>query len=451
VKQIKEILVNKMMKIAKFFLLSVGLFFAASAQAILPIQHWTTAQGVRVYFVEAPTIPMLDVQIDFDAGNRFDKKEKAGVSDLANAMLGKGIAAHGSSAGLNESQIAEGFANLGALRGGSASEDRASITLRTLSSEPERVEALSLLAQLVAYPSFPENVLSREKERLMQAIKEAETKPETIANKAFSSLLYGNHPYGFDGTTASIASISIAELKQFYANYYTRDRVVVSMVGAISRAQAEKIAEQLTMNLKPKGILATPMPAVVKPAAADKRIEHPASQSHIFVGTTGIARGNPDYFSLLVANYSLGGGGFVSRLYKEVRENRGLAYSVYSYFGIQSQEGPFTIGLQTKREETANALNIVKDTLSKFVDGGPTAEETDAAKSNLIGGFALRIDNNRKILDNVAAVGFYQLPLDYLDTWTSKIQSVTREQAHAAFRKYVDPKQMVTVVVGNAK
>jgi zinc protease len=442
---------NKTMKMMKPILVLVGLLITASVQAILPIQHWKTAQGVRVYFVEAPTIPMLDVQVDFDAGNRFDKKEKAGVSDLANSMLGKGIAAHGGIAGLNESQIAEGFANLGALRGGGASEDRASITLRTLSSEPERVQALALLAQLISYPSFPEGVLSREKERLIQAIKEAETKPETIANQTFSSLLYGSHPYGFDGTAASISAISIADLKQFYANYYTRDRVVVSMVGAISRSQAEKIAEQLTINLKPKGIAAMPMQAILKPVAADKRIEHPASQSHIFVGTTGIARGNPDYFALLVANYSLGGGGFVSRLYKEVRENRGLAYSVYSYFGIQSQEGPFTIGLQTKREETANALNVVKDTLSKFVEGGPTAEETEAAKSNLVGGFSLRIDNNRKILDNVAAVGFYQLPIDYLDTWTSKIQSVTRDQAQVAFRKYVDPKQLVTVVVGNAK
>jgi zinc protease len=443
--------VNQMMKLMKPIAVLFGLLLSTSAQAILPIQHWTTAQGVRVYFVEAPTIPMLDVQVDFDAGNRFDKKEKAGVSDLANAILGKGIAAHGNAAGLNESQIAEGFANLGALRGGSASEDRASITLRTLSSEPERVEALSLLAQLIAYPSFPENVLSREKERLIQAIKEAETKPETIANKTYSALLYGNHPYGFDGTAASIAAISIADLKQFYANYYTRDRVVVSMVGAISRAQAEKIAEQLTVNLKPKGIAVSPLQAVLKPATTDKRIEHPASQSHIFVGTTGVARGNPDYFALLVANYTLGGGGFVSRLYKEVRENRGLAYSVYSYFGIQSQEGPFTIGLQTKREETGNALNVVKDTLNKFVETGPTPEETAAAKSNLVGGFSLRIDNNRKILDNVAAVGFYKLPIDYLDTWTSKIQSVTRDQAHAAFRKYVDPKQLVTVVVGNAK
>jgi zinc protease len=432
--------VNPMMKLFKPLAFLLGLLLTASAQAILPIQHWTTAQGVRVYFVEAPTIPMLDVQVDFDAGNRFDKKEKAGVSDLANAMLGKGVAAHGNAAGLNESQIAEGFANLGALRGGSASEDRASITLRTLSSEPERVEALALLAQLIAYPSFPESVLSREKERLIQAIKEAETKPETIANKTYAALLYGNHPYGFDSTVASIAALSIADLKQFYANYYTRDRVVVSMVGAISRAQAEKIAEQLTINLKPKGIAASPLPSIAKPAATDKRIEHPASQSHIFVGTTGIARGNPDYFALLVANYSLGGGGFVSRLYKEVRENRGLAYSVYSYFG-----------LQTKREETGNALNVVKDTLGKFVETGPTVDETDAAKSNLVGGFSLRIDNNRKILDNVAAVGFYKLPIDYLDTWTSKIQSVTRDQAHAAFRKYVDPKQLVTVVVGNAK
>jgi zinc protease len=422
-----------------------GLSLSLLSHAVLPIEHWKTSQGVRVYFVAAPAIPMLDLQIDFDAGSRFDTRAKAGVASLTNSMLGKGAA------GINEAQIAEGFANVGAERGGAAGDDRASLNLRTLTSEPERSAALALFTQLLNNPNFPEAVLKREKERIVQSIRESESKPETIANKTFSRLLYGQHPYGFDADAATVAAISAEDLKQFYQNYYTRDRAVVSMIGAITRAQAEQIAEQLTTQLKPQGAPAATLLPISKPASVDRRIEHPATQSHIFVGTTSIARGNPDYFALLVANYTLGGGGFVSRLYNEVREKRGLAYSVYSYFSLQSQEGPFTIGLQTQREQTETALAVVRETVAKFAASGPTQAEVEAAKNNLIGGFALRIDTNRKILDNVAAVGFYQLPLNYLDTWTDQIKAVTQAQASAVFRKYIDPTALVTVVVGNAK
>lgn len=437
--------VNSSMKFCKALALLVGMVVSAHSQAVLPIEHWKTSQGVRVYFVAAPAIPMLDLQVDFDAGSRFDSPVKAGVASLTNSMLGKGTAT------MNEGQIAEGLANIGAQRGGSAGDDRASVNLRTLTSEPERTAAIALFAQLLNNPTFPDAVLKREKERIVQSIREAESKPETIANKTFAQLLYGQHPYGFDADATTVAGISAADLKRFYQDYYTRDRVVVSMIGAITRAQAESIAEQLTSQLKPQGVPKIALPAITKPASVDRRIEHPATQSHIFVGTTSIARGNPDYFALLVANYTLGGGGFVSRLYNEVRDKRGLAYSVYSYFSLQSQEGPFTIGLQTQREQTATALAVVRETVTSFAATGPTEAEVEAAKSNLIGGFALRIDTNRKILDNVAAVGFYQLPLNYLDTWTDQIKAVTKTQASEVFRKYIDPTKLVTVVVGNAK
>ncbi len=439
-------MVDKKMKMFKRILIATSacLLLLSQAHAVLPIQHWKTPQGVKVFFVEAPSSPMLDVQVDFDAGSRFDLRAKAGVASLTHSMLGKGTT------NMNESQIAEGFAIIGAQRGGGASDDRASMTLRTLSSESERTAAVSLIAKVLAQPSFPNEVLSREKERIVQSIREAETKPETIANKTYSELLYGAHPYGFDATSQSIGAISIADLKQFYSEYYTRDKAVVSMIGAVTRTQAEAIAIELTKDLKPAGKTAVALPAIAKPANIDRRIAHPSTQSHIFVGTTGIARGNPDYFALLVANYTLGGGGFVSRLYNEVREKRGLVYSVYSFFGLQSQEGPFTIGLQTQREQTSTALTVVKDTLKQFVETGPTQAELDAAKANLIGGFALRIDNNRKILDNVASIGFFGLPLNYLDQWTEQIKSVTRDQATQAFRKYVNPDRLVTVVVGNA-
>jgi zinc protease len=424
----------------------VGLLFLQPAYAVLPIQQWVTPQGVKVLFVNAPSIPMLDVQLDFDAGSRFDSKEKAGVAALTNAMMAKGIAG---AKPMNETQIAEGFANVGAQRTSSASEDRASISLRTLTSAPELKVAVELLAKQASLPSFPSDVLVRDKQRIVQSIRESQTKPETIAARTYGRAVYGDHPYGFEPSVEAISAITLEDLKKFYANYYTRDRVVVSMIGAISREQAQDIAVTLTSGLAPSGAAKAGLPPIPKPMPSDNRIEHPALQSHIFIGTTAIARGNPDYFSLLVANYSLGGGGFVSRLYNEVREKRGLAYSVYSYFSLQSQEGPFTIGLQTKREQTATALAIVKTTVKQFYDEGPSLQEVDAAKGNLIGGFALRIDNNKKILDNIAAVGFYGLPLDYLDKWTSKIQSVTRDEAHAAFRKYIQPDQLVTVVVGN--
>jgi zinc protease len=428
-----------------------ALLVCAPALAVLPIETWTTPQGVKVFFVNAPSIPMLDLQVDFDAGSRFDARKTSGVAVITNGMMGKGVASRGSDGALTEAQIADGLANVGAQRSASVAEDRASLSLRTLTSAAELKSSVDLLSRIVTQPSFPESVLQREKDRILQAIREAQSKPENIAAKTYSTTLYGTHPYGASPTVESVAAISAADLRRFYESYYTKDRVTVSMIGAISRSQAEAIAIQLTSGLRAKGVVTPPFPPIAKPAMQDKRIEHPASQSHIYVGTTAIARGNPDYFPLLVANYTLGGGGFVSRLYREVREKRGLAYSVYSTFSLQSQEGPFTIGLQTKREETANALNVVKETVTQFAETGPTQEELDAAKGNLVGGFALRIDNNKKILDNIAAVGFYRLPLDYLEVWTDKIQAVTREQAHAAFKKYIDPNQLVTVVVGNAK
>jgi len=417
--------------------------FACAAHAALPIQHWTTPNGARVYFVRADTIPMLDVSLGFDAGSRFDPAGREGLASLVNAMLARGAA------GLDESAISEGFARVGAQRGGGVGDDRASVTLRTLASEPELDDAIGLLARVVSRPEFPEAVLAREKERAIQAIREAQTRPGTIAQRTLDRAMYGSHPYGAHAEPESVAVIGRDDLVAFYRGHYDARGAVVSMIGAISRARAQAIAEQLTRDL-PAGGASRAIGPVVPPATAiDRRIEHPASQSHILIGQPALARGDPDFFPLLVGNYVLGGGGFVSRLYDEVREKRGLAYSVYSYFSPMLQPGPFTIGLQTQREQTAVALGVVRETLARFLREGPTEAELQAAKSNLVGGFALRIDSNRKILDNLAMIGFYRLPLDYLDRWTARVEAVTLEQVRAAFARHVHPDTLVTVVVGN--
>ena len=183
-------------------------------------------------------------------------------------------------------------------------------------------------------------------------------------------------------------------------------------------------------------------------AAQERRLPFDSAQAHVLIGQPGSKRDDPDYFALLVGNYTLGGGGFVSRLTQEVREKRGLSYSVYSYFAPGLHAGAFTIGLQTRPDQAEQAVQVSRDVLAAFVAEGPTPEELKAAKDNLIGGFALRLDSNRKLLDNVANIAWYGLPLDYLDTWTKQVEKVTAADVRAAFARKLQPEKMVTVVVG---
>jgi hypothetical protein len=229
--------------------------FAAStpdpvqAQTGLRIEQWSTSTGSRVLFVRSPSIPMLDVNVDFDSGARFDPNGKAGLSTLTLAMLSKGIAADGINPALDEAGIAEAFATIGAQRGGGASDDRASWSLRTLTSEPELSSAVELSARILSRPTFPKAVFSREVERVNASLKEAETKPENIVQRVFSELSFGSHPYGIEPTRATISAVSRDDLVSFHRQYFRADRAVVAIIGAIGRAHAESIAERLTRDL----------------------------------------------------------------------------------------------------------------------------------------------------------------------------------------------------------
>ncbi len=435
------------------FVFAMALTCLAPAHAALHIQSWTLANGAKVLFVENHSIPVLDISVEFDAGARRDPQGKSGLAALTNAMLARGV--HEATTpmaepAMTEAQISDAFADIAAQRGGGAGTDRAGATLRTLSSSTERDAAVSLLARILAQPGFPENFLERDKARMIASIKEDETKPESIASKAFWKLMYGTHPYGDHETVESVGSIARDDLVSFHRAHYVANRAVIAMIGDVTRAEADTLAQQLTLRL-PQGAPLPPMQPVEIAPAREEWIPHPASQAHIFTGMPAIARGDPDYFPLMVGNYTLGGGGFVSRLTREVREKRGLSYSVYSYFNPLAQPGPFEAGLQTRKEQTNEALKVVRDTVAAFLHDGPTQQELQAAKDNLIGGFALRIDNNRKILDNIAAIGFYNLPLDYLDTWTAKVAKVTIPEIKAAFRRKIALDKMSTVVVGKAK
>lgn len=435
-------------------ILVIGLLAASGfAQAALNIQHWMLDNGARVYFVENHTIPIVDVNVDVDGGSRRDPSGKAGLASLTNAMLARGLRQATLPDGtvepaLTEAEISNVIADVAAQRGGGASTDRAGMSMRTLSSKAERDQSVLVLARLLAQPAFPQELFARDKARTIAAIKDALTQPEAIASKAFWHMAYGGHPYGAEATVESVESVSRDDLASFHAAHYVANHAVISMIGDITRDEADAIARELTRRL-PQGQDLPQMPAVTPPVGAEQRIPHPASQSHILVGMPALARGDADFFALTVGNYVLGGGGFVSRLTHEVREKRGLAYSAYSYFSPMAQPGPYMAGLQTRKDQSDEALQVVRDTIDKFVRNGPTEAELKAAKDNLIGGFPLRIDNNRKILDNIATIGYYQLPLDYLDTWTDKVAKVTLADVRAAFRRKLAMDKMVTVIVGS--
>ena len=424
-------------------LLTLVLSLAACAQAALPIQHWATASGARVYFVQSRGIPMLDINVDFDAGGRRVAAEKAGLGGLTHGLLKAGTATR------SEEEIGRSIADVGAQLGGSVDRDRAGMSLRTLASEHERTQAIAAFADMLQAPAFPEAAYAREKARLLATVKEDQTKPDAIASKAFYGALYGQHPYALAPTPETIARVERVDVQNFYRSNYVAERAVVTIVGDADRTLAERIAEQLSAAL-PRALAApASLPAVVPPRAETLRIAHPATQSHILLGLPAITRKDPDYFPMLVGNYILGGGSLVSRLYLEVREKRGYAYSVYSYFQPLAQEGPFQIGLQTKTEQADEALARARIVLEEFLARGPSAAEIKAAKQNLIGGFALRIDSNRKLLDHVALIGFYQLPLSWLDDFSSGVEKVSLADVRAAFARHIRPGHLVTVVVGS--
>jgi len=444
-----------MFKIPKMALRAVlagaVIFLGANAFAAIPIQHWTLQNGAKIYLAETSALPIVDVQADFDAGARRDPPAQAGLASVTAMMVEKGMRVSGSDPAMDQNALGEAWADLGANFDVSAGSERTSFTLRTLSERALLDKAVRLAARQIGEPAFPEDVWKRERERLNAAIKEANTKPATITERAFSQAVYGAHPYGLDVTEATLAQIDVAAMRRRYEQLIVPCRARISIVGAVTRPQAESIATTLLSRL-PASSSCAELPAVpeVAPLTAPKeeRLPFDSAQAHVLIGQPGYRRADPDHFALNLGNYILGGGGFVSRLTEQVREKRGLTYSIYSGFAPGLHAGAFRIGFQTRPDQADEAVKVSREVLAKFVADGPTEAELKAAKDNLIGGFPLLLDSNRKLLGNVANIAWNDLPLDYLDTWTARMNSVTVADIKAAFARKLQPDRMVTVIVG---
>ncbi|MCG6870914.1 MAG: insulinase family protein [Gammaproteobacteria bacterium] len=419
------------------------LLVATAAQATPKIQHWQLDNGARIYFVESHHLPMVQALAVFHAGSSRDQPATAGVAALTSALLVEGTA------DLDANAVADRFESLGAQYSADSYRDMARFSLRSL-SDPEYLDpAVDLAGRLLKAPSFPEAGFQRERARALTGLAHSRQNPANVAARRFFEALYPGHPYALppEGSEAGLAAASLADVRAFHQRYYVGRNVILALVGDLDPARARRIAQQLVGDL-PAGEKPAPPPSPPEAVAKEVRIPFPSAQSHLLMGQHAIARGDPDYFPLYVGNYSLGGGGQQSRLFQEIREKNGLAYSTYSYFVPMERPGPFTIGLQTRNDQLDKALALTREQVRAFVADGPSAEELEAARKNLTGGFALRTDSSRRIAEQIAVMGFYNLPLDYLDRFIDRINAVTLEQVRDAWRRRVRPEDMTTVIVG---
>ncbi len=409
------------------------------------IQQWSTTKGSKVLFVASPEIPMLDVRVVFAAGSARDAQQP-GVAQLTSALLMSGAG------NWNADQIASRLENIGAVVSTGADRDMATLSLRSLTDADQLKIALETASVILSKPTFPIADVERDKNRLLLGIKAKQQSPGDIAADAFYAAIYGTHAYASpeEGVAESVQKLKAKDLQAFHQQYYVAKNALVVLVGDVSRAQAEAIAEQLTQGLA-TGTKAAALPTVAnKVANLEKRIAMPTAQTHILLGQAIVARNDPDYFALYVGNHILGGSGFASRLMQSIREDRGLAYSVYSYFAPMAVAGPFTAGMQTRNDQAEAAIALMREQIKKFVEQGPTEKELEKSIQNITSGFALRIDSNKERIGYLAMMGFYDVPLDYLNTFNEKIRAVTVTDIRDAFTRRVHPEQLALVIVGGA-
>lgn len=408
----------------------------------LNIQHWNTAEGARVLFVEARELPMFDLRVTFAAGSSQDG-DTPGLAALTNAMLNEGVQ------GKDVTAIAQGFEGLGADFGNGSYRDMAVASLRSLSAKDKRDQALKLFTEVTGKPTFPEDALKRLKNQMLAGFEYDKQNPGKLAGKTLFANLYGEHPYAHpsDGTPQSITGITLEQLRAFHAKAYTPGNAVIALVGDLNRSEAEAIAAQVSAGL-PKGP-ALPAPAQpTEPKAVFTHIEFPSQQTHLMLAELGIDRQDKDWPALSLGNQILGGGAFGTRLMSEVREKRGLTYGVYSAFSPMQVRGPFMINLQTRAELSEGTLKLVQGILADYLRSGPTQQELDDAKRELAGSFPLSNASNASIVGQLGAIGFYNLPLSWLEDFMQQSQALTVEQVKDAMNKHLSADKLVIVTVG---
>ncbi|HIB28657.1 MAG TPA: insulinase family protein [Candidatus Thioglobus sp.] len=429
------------MKILWLLALLTTHVFAEQTQLV--IERWKTPEGAMVLFTQAKGLPMLDIALNFDAASSRDA-DKYGLATLTNILIGSASKYH------NEEQIINQFESLGSEFSTNSLKDMAIVSMRSLTRESILRQSLEMFREVISEPEFKQALLTRERKQLIRSIRASKQYPGRVAALKFDQLVFADHAYAQpkNGTKESLEAIQLKDLTEFYQQYYVANNLTIAMVGDITKAKAKQIARQLSHGLN-TGKKAKDNPIVVPTVVSiTEHIEFPSKQTHLLIGQSGINRTHADYYPLYLGNHILGGSGLSSVLSEQVREQRGLAYSVVSYFTKMKSNGLFLIKLQTKNSQTQQAKQVVLKTLERFIKSPIDAQLLQDGKDNIIGGFSLETSSNANILTYLSIIGFYELPGDYLSGFTQKINAISAADVQAAFYRLIKIDKLIVLSVG---
>jgi len=399
--------------------------------------------GLVLLTSEQRALPMVTFHLLIRSGSRFDPKGREGLAGLTARLLTYGTSKR------TALEISETMDFIGASLTTRGRRELASISLNILKKDLDT--GLQLLAEILTDSVFPSEEVERQKKSVLASIKAKKENPRAIAREKFRSALFPQSPYGrpVEGTEDSVKEIDQNSLVEFYQRYYTPDRSILAVVGDISQ---KEIVRKLNDAFKSwgKGSFSQEPPPPVSPGPADTiHINKDLTQANIILGHEGVPRRHPDYYSIQVMNYILGGGGLSSHLADAIRNKRGLAYSVYSSFSARKHVGTFRVSMQTKNKSAQEAIRIAKEEIRRIREQGATETELKEAKDYLVGSFPLRLDTNRRVARFLARTEFYDLGLDYPDRYPELIRQVSREDIVRVARTYLHPEKLIIVVVAN--
>ena len=419
------------------------LMAAMPASAELTPKREELDNGVVLLTSEQRALPMISIELLIDAGSRYDGGGQEGLANLAARLLTYGTKRR------SALQISDALDFIGASLSTGCSENLASVSMTILKKDLST--GLALLAEVLTQSTFPQEEIERQKQSIVASLKAREEEPGDIAERRFAAALFPNSPYGrpVEGIESSVRAISQKGLREFYERYYRPNRTIMAVVGDVT---AEEIAGALNQAFsswkkgepggKPLVPSATGAPTLI-------RVSKELTQANIIMGHEGVTRGNPDYYAIQVMNNILGGGGFSSRVVDSIRNERGLAYSVYTNFNADKSHGTFQFVMQTKNDSAREAMRIAREEIERIRREPVSEQELNDAKDYLTGSFPLRLDTNRKVANFLAQVEFFQLGLDYPDRYGDFIRKVTREDVLRVAKRYLQPEKLITVVVGN--
>ncbi len=425
-----------------FFMALTFISTLSSSAADIKPKRVVTENGIILLILERHSLPIVNVNMVIKAGSLYESDEKAGLSSLMSSLLDEGTKTRTST------QISQEIDFVGGSLSAFGGDDSSGASLRILKKDLPL--GLELLSDIVINPTFPEAEIERKKAEMIGGLLSEKDDPGTVAGKAFNEMIFGAHPYhrAANGTEATIPGITRDDIVAYYERFYRPNNTIMSIVGDITEQEAIEAVNRYFGQWEKKEISSPLIPnAPLLEKRVVKLIDKELTQANIIIGHIGIDRKNPDYYNLVVMNYILGGGGFSSRLMKDIRDNQGLVYGIHSNFDASFYPGSFAVSLQTKNETANRAIEAVLKEIKRIREEPVSDQEIEEAKSYLIGSFPLRIDTNAKIAGILTSIEYFGLGLDYFDRYPKLIGSVTKADITRVAKKYLDPERFAMVVV----